>query len=700
MALPVLRDELRLSEGPALRDGQPTWTLHDPARNLFFRLDWMSMEILSRWSLDAEDAILESIKTGTTLTPSRGDITDFARFLADNQLVQPRGLGSAAALAARRARGDRSAFSWLLHHYLFFRLPLVRPDAWLGRWMHVAAMFRSGAFLSLTLAALLVGVHQIARQWESFISSLVDTFSLSGLLSYGFAIFLVKVCHELGHAFTAKQSGCRVPTMGIAFLVMWPVAYTDTNETWRLRDRRQRLQVASAGIVTELVIAAWASCAWAFLPDGGLRSAAFVLATTSWVTTLAINASPFMRFDGYFLLSDWLDIPNLHDRSFALARWRLREWLFGLGEPRPEYFRPRLEKGLILFAWLTWTYRLIVFLGIALLVYYLFFKALGILLFVVEIGWFIAMPLRNEIREWIRRWPAIRQRRRYRRGVAAMCVLLLLSLVPWPGRVAGSGILRPVDIWPVYAPGGAQLVQLPFAEGSTVRAGETILTLRAPELEARRRSALATVESLRWQAVSADFDPRTRARAQSSREALATAEAELASIDEELSRFAPRAPFDGFLRDIDPDLSPSEWVSDGEQIALLAGSGESLVETWLDEESVKRIRVGDRAFWFADGGAGPLLRLRVTNIDTDSTRALRNGLVAASAGGNVLVREAQGQVVPEHAVYRVTLHVESQAEALHGHTWRGRTVIFGKGEAPAARYLRAALAVLVREAGW
>jgi putative peptide zinc metalloprotease protein len=330
VALPVLRDELRLSEGPALRDGQPTWTLHDPARNLFFRLDWMSMEILSRWSLDAEDAILESIKTGTTLTPSRGDITDFARFLADNQLVQPRGPGSAAALAARRARGDRSAF-----------------------------------------------VHQIARQWESFISSLVDTFSLSGLLSYGFAIFLVKVCHELGHAFTAKQSGCRVPTMGIAFLVMWPVAYTDTNETWRLRDRRQRLQVASAGIVTELVIAAWASCAWAFLPDGGLRSAAFVLATTSWVTTLAINASPFMRFDGYFLLSDWLDIPNLHDRSFALARWRLREWLFGLGEPRPEYFRPRLEKGLILFAWLTWTYRLIVFLGIALLVYYLFFKALA-----------------------------------------------------------------------------------------------------------------------------------------------------------------------------------------------------------------------------------------------------------------------------------------------------------------------------------
>ena len=700
MALPVLRDELQLCEGPALRDGQPSWTLHDPARNAFFRLDWMSVEILKRWSLDAEDAIIESIKTGTTLNPTHEDITDFARFLAESQLVQTRIPGSAAVLAARRAQSDRGVLSWLLHHYLFFRLPLVRPDAWLGRWAHVAKVFRSRSFLMLTCVVLLVGLHQIARQWERFVSSLVDTFSLSGLLSYGLAIMLVKVCHELGHAFTAKQMGCRVPTMGIAFLVMWPVAYTDTNDTWRLPDRHQRLRVAAAGIATELLIAAWASFAWAFLPDGELRSAAFVLATTSWVSTLTINASPFMRFDGYFLLSDWLDIPNLHDRSFALALWKLREWLFDLGEPRPEYFRPGLERGLIVFAWMTWIYRLVVFLGIALLVYHVFFKALGILLFIVEISWFIAMPLRRELLQWTKRWPLIRQRRRYRRGAAALVVLMLLSLVPWPGRVSGSGILRPVDIWPVHAPGGARIERMDLAEGSPVTEGQPLFSLRSPELDTRRRTALAVVESLRWQAVSADFDPRTRARAQSSREALATAEAELASIDEELSRYAPRAPFDGILRDIDPDLSAGEWVADGEQLALLVGTGDSLVETWLDEEAVKRIEVGNRGFWFADGASGPLLRLRVTNIDTDSTRVLRNGLVAATAGGTVLVREAHGQVIPERAVYRVTLRVESPVEALLGHSWRGRAVILAQGEAPATRYLRAALAVIVREAGW
>jgi len=125
------------------------------------------------------------------------------------------------------------------------------------------------------------------------------------------------------------------------------------------------------------MIAAWATLAWALLPEGGIRSAMFVLATSSWIGTLAINASPFMRFDGYFIVSDALDIPNLHARSFALARWKLREWLFDLGDAPPEYFKPATQKGLILFAWVTWIYRLVVFLGIAALVYFYFSNFLG-----------------------------------------------------------------------------------------------------------------------------------------------------------------------------------------------------------------------------------------------------------------------------------------------------------------------------------
>ena len=150
---------------------------------------------------------------------------------------------------------------------------------------------------------------------------------------------------------------------------------------------------------SELVLAVFSTFFWALAPEGGAKNVLFVLASTTWIMTLAINLSPFMRFDGYFVLSDLLDFPNLHERSFACARWWMRKTFFGLDEPMPEPdLRPRQRAGLIVFAWLTWFYRLTVFLGIALLVYHIAFKLLGIFLMFVELIWFIARPVWQEAR--------------------------------------------------------------------------------------------------------------------------------------------------------------------------------------------------------------------------------------------------------------------------------------------------------------
>ncbi|GAB6390183.1 HlyD family efflux transporter periplasmic adaptor subunit [Stutzerimonas marianensis] len=698
MSWPLLREELALLPGPVLADGQPSWTLHDPTRNRFFSLDWLTFEILRRWSYADAETIVDSIAANSTLQPEPDDVEQVAHFLRTNQLVQllP---GNAKHLAERATRGEGGRLKWLLHHYLFFRVPLLRPDAWLDRWLPVAERFRSRTFALLTLMALLLGLT-LARQWDVFTTSLVDTFTLSGLFAYGVALILVKLLHELGHAFTAKRFGCRVPTMGVAFLVLWPMAYTDTNETWRLTSRWQRLRVAAAGIVTELGIAAWATLAWGLLPDGELRSAAFVLATTSWIATLAINASPFMRFDGYFILSDWLDLPNLHERSFALARWRLREWLFDLREPCPEHFTPARHRGLILFAWITWLYRLVVFLGIAVLVYHFAVKAIGIVLFAVEICWFILMPIRNELREWKTRWPTIRSRRRGRVSLVVAALAIGLTLVPWPGRVTVSGVLRPVQVWPVHVPGAAMLEALPHREGDRVAEGEPIARLASSALAVRREATAAKVEQLRWLAASAGFGSESRARLQSAREELATAQEELAGLDETLTRYQPRAPFSGRLHDIDPDLQPGQWLAEGERIALLVGDKGYVVETFLDEEAVKQIAVGDTAGFIADGGEGGRLELQVRHIDADATRVLPSGMLAAPAGGHVLVRQRRDQLIPEQGVYRVSLAVQDVPAKLADQSWRGTLVIKGRWEVPAARYLRSALAVLLREAGF
>ena len=686
--------------GPTLADGQPSWTLHDPARNQFFRIDWPTFEVLQRWDLDDPQAIAAAISQATTLQMSAQDVIDVVEFLQQHQILQAE--RSARRMAERIEAQQGHWLKWLLHHYLFFRVPLLRPDAWLTRWAPVASVFYSTGFAWLTALALAWGLSNVVRQWEAFSAQLVDVLSWEGLLAYGVALIGVKVLHELGHAFTAKRFGCRVPAMGVAFLVMWPMAYTDTNETWRLTDRRQRLKVASAGIVTELLIAAWATLAWGLLPEGNLRSAFFVLATSSWLSTLAINASPFMRFDGYFILSDALDMPNLHERSFALARWKLREWLFRLGEEPPEYFAPGTQRGLLAFAWATWIYRLVVFIGIALLVYHFFFKALGIFLFLVEIAWFIAWPIRSELKAWWARRAAIGRSLR----AATSLVMVLLALVavlavPWPGRVSASAMLRPAEAWPVFAPSGSMVIELPFREGDRVAQGALIAKLYAPDLAIRGASLQTRLQTQQWQSDNSAFDAEWRKRMLVNRGAVDTMRAEMAGIRAELLQFAPVAPFAGHLRDLHPDLHPGQWVAGKEKLAVLVREGSAwLVETWLDEESVRRIAVGDAAVFIKDSGQGPLLRLKVASIDRDASRQLPRKELSAAAGGHVATRTKGNQLVPERAAYRVSFSTEALPPEMASTQWRGQVLIEAQAEPPAWRYLRSAAAVMVRELGF
>jgi len=155
--------------------------------------------------------------------------------------------------------------------------------------------------------------------------------------------------------------------------------------------------------------------------------------------------------------------------------------------------------------------------------------------------------------------------------LAVALLLIALLLMPWPGRITVSGMLRPVQVWPVHAPGPALLEALPHSEGDALAAGDPIVSLAAPELTLRREAAAAKVERLRWLAASAGFGSDSRARLQTVQEELATAQVELAGLDQALSRYQPRAPFAGRLHDIDPDLQAGQWIASGERIALLVG---------------------------------------------------------------------------------------------------------------------------------
>ena len=378
--LPALRDNITLLPGPTEPDGSPTWTVYDPVRHRYFRFGQAAFEFLARWGDRTAGSMLAEIARETTLVTSAEELKEFIRTLRSNCLLRCDDFQSIKMIADMALKAKPSWLIWLLHNYLFVRIPLFRPDRVLQHTLPWVRPLFGRRFMIIVLSLGALGLVLTMRQWDQFLNTFQHFFTLEGALAFALTLSGVKVCHELGHAWMAKRYGCRVPTMGIALMVLMPVLYTDVTDAWRIVPRRPRLLIGAAGMLTELALAMIATFLWSFLPDGPLRSAAFLVATTTWITSLAINLSPFMRFDGYYLLSDWLGVTNLQPRSFALARWHLRRMIFGFDDSAPEPFSQCDQVILIAYAWATWLYRLMLFAGIALLVYHFFIKVLGIFL--------------------------------------------------------------------------------------------------------------------------------------------------------------------------------------------------------------------------------------------------------------------------------------------------------------------------------
>ncbi|MEE8150308.1 MAG: site-2 protease family protein, partial [Nitrosomonadaceae bacterium] len=409
--LPPLREELKLLPAAANHDGSLAWMVQDPINNSFFRIGWLDFEMLLRWAYGSPEKIVNSVNNETTLDIDVTDVNDLKLFLEQNSLLQASSQEAVDQLRERAKELNKGFLNWILHHYLFFRIPLFRPQVWLASLMPWLGWIFTRTTAIVVTFLTLVGIFLVARQWEVFSSTFVDQLTWSGLLGYTVALVFAKILHEMGHALTATRYGVRVAHMGVALLVMFPMMYTDTSESWKLSSSRQRLAIASAGIIVELALAGLATLAWSLSPDGSVKSALFFLATTSWLLTLLVNVSPFLRFDGYFILMDAIDFPNLHQRSGAFARIWLRRVLLGFNDAWPEDIQSNNRTLLIVFAFMTWLYRLIVFLGIAVLVYYFFFKILGIILMVVELIWFIWRPVWSELSMWRERKSEIKTSR-------------------------------------------------------------------------------------------------------------------------------------------------------------------------------------------------------------------------------------------------------------------------------------------------
>ncbi len=660
VTLPPLREDLALHPGPEALDGSPTWTLHDPASHRFYALSWPAFELLSRWSLGDPAQVLASVARDTTLRLGENDLLAVLQMLRSHHLLVASDAAQTERLTAHAQATRMSAGQWLLKHYLFFRVPLLQPMRWLqrmSRWVRWA--FQPAFWLGCGVLMLL-GLVMAGRRWDEFSHTLTSYANWEGLLAVGLALSGAKVLHELGHAFTATHFGCRVPTMGVAFLVMWPVLYTDTNEAWKLTSRRQRLFVGAAGMLSELALASVALLAWSLLPDtpgwAPIRSGAFLLATTTWLLTVAINASPFMRFDGYFLLSDALNMPNLHERAFALGRWWMRERLFGWGDAPPERFSPGRRRGLIAFALATWLYRLVLFFGIALLVYHAFFKALGLVLLAVELVWFIARPIWRELQTWWQQRQRWRWNRATRRTVLLLGAAMWLLCWPFEASVRVPAVMSPSEVQVVVASYAAQLTSPAPREGQAVQAGDLLLQLRSPELEMQWQQAMVQEQQLRLQLEQQPFDERLRELGPALRKQWEGSVAALQGLSAQKDRLAVRAPFAGTVVEVSEGLRPGVWVPAGERLLSVAAPGGLKVDAYADESALQGLATGAVGTFVPSVPEEASRRCSLTRIDPVQLTTLEEPGLADAHGGPVPVQRLQdGRYAPVRPTFHLRL---------------------------------------------
>src|SRR4051812_36313356 len=217
---------------------------------------------------------------------------------------------------ARKMGSQQLLMIWAkaISNLLFIKIPLIDPSPWLGKVVHAIRFVWTKPFVFTVLAFYAWTAGLLIANADEFSVRRVDFFSSSNLILLWLSIIIIKTLHEFGHATTCRRFGGEVHEMGFCLMCFTPCGYVDASDAWMMRLKRHKLYTTIAGVFTELTIACIAAHCWLVLPDGLGRSLAFNAMVVASVNTLIFNANPLMRFDGYYILCDLLEIPNLRTK--------------------------------------------------------------------------------------------------------------------------------------------------------------------------------------------------------------------------------------------------------------------------------------------------------------------------------------------------------------------------------------------------
>lgn len=585
-----VRPDLVLKKGPVDPDGERTWVLEDPVSGDFFRLGVVEKELFIRLVKEGtpEQAVAR-LFAETSYRPQAQYIVNFLKMLQTEGLTHlPTQHKVEESQKPKPGRPeDQPLMQRILHGYVYFRLPVLRPDLFLTKMFPRVKWLWAVPMRYFYLICGLMGLFLMMQQFDSYVNSVSHLFTPKGAIAFFLCLALIKIFHEFAHAFTAKSLGLHVRSMGIVFIVLWPILYTDTTDAWKLDDRRKRFLIDIAGMTFEFILAGFALLFWAVLPEGALKSLMFFMSSSSLASSLLVNVNPFMRFDGYYVLMDLWGIDNLQPRAFALMKDAIRRKVVDWQGPVPEYHPQR--RMMILYAVGASIYRLFIAVVIAFAVYHLFFKALGIVLLIIELWFFVLRPVWREVKYvWDNRQLFGRRSRLIRSGVVAGSILVLLS-IPLPTIEIIPGLVVLEDTTKVNAPTSAMVASELPPRGTVVQKGETVLPLRNDTLLHDIQNTIYDIKitDAKLGGLSAGGEEGGyRNWLAAERKRLVSA---LEKHRESHLQLEVTSPSDGKLVDINSDLYAGAWVSRDTFLFAVANSDRRLVKGYVHEHNLQRI---------------------------------------------------------------------------------------------------------------
>lgn len=550
-----------------------------------------------------------------------------------------------------RARANRKS---QLLGFLFLRVPLWNPDGFLNRTVgYVRPLFSRAAFAAW-LAFVICAAFVAWRSWAELSDPLQNVLVSMNVPLLVATLLVLKVFHEFGHAYACKHYGGHVPEMGVYLILFTPCAYVDATASWGFNRKRERLIVCLAGMYVEAAIAAAAVFVWQ-LSDGVLvRSIAHHVIFLASAVTVLFNINPLMRYDGYYILSDLVEVPNLRQKSRDYVAGIAKRVLLGVRDSR-EILSKRLRAILGGYGIASMVYRVSLLLAIATILA-LKFSMVGLAIGVLVIASAV-LGGGLKLTSYLLRSPETASRRARAVSLAALTFLLLPVAVMWmpmPSSVFASGVIATEHEAVVRVRTPGVLEHFPLEPGAAVRAGESLGQLSN---ELVRYAVQAAGTSLAAHRIRTDA-LRTVDRSQF-QQAEAQLPAKQGALDEALTQAEQLdcpSPIDGVIVQ---RLRPTElgrYLTPGTPLAMIA-AGAWQVRTVLTAEQIASAHpeLGSVAEFRSTGDPARSFRGVVSRITPRGTRQVPFAALTHLGGGDVAVDPAAGATNEPYFEITITL---------------------------------------------